>query len=660
MAQLVLGNPLLDGLNAEQAAAVTHIQGPLLVIAAPGSGKTSVLTRRIAHLIHQGVPAEQILAVTFTRKAAGEMSERLVALLQDKKLVKRMTICTFNSLGLKLLDGRYERLGFARKPHLLLETMQRAVFEVLRREHDAEDVPSGDLAAYITRAKSQLLDPTMVSRVSSDELEVKKARLYAAYEQRLRKQGLFDFDDQICLPIRLMERDPQSRAELQARYTHVLVDEFQDTNRAQYCLMRLLGAPQDNVFAVGDDAQGIYGFRAADLDNLLGFRRDYPHGHQIVLETNYRSTPPIVALANNLIKHNSRQIPKTIRAARKDGEAVTKMQCADSFDEARFVVNQIQALAGRGLPLDEIAVLYRTHAQAGLLIEALNVAKIPYTAKKSGHFFEHVAIQEVLGFLRLAMAPRPSQGQATLSPGGPARPDKGPHPLEQIALEQLLKRMGCQTETLTILRAASERNASSLFEAAELGDRLPLPTLAQRSAVRLTVGTIRSWRTDRRPVAELLLRILDDTKIRKNLERQRKEDARQKLDVLSTFHEQVRRWNPSTIAEVLKKVEDQLEPKERKRKEKAVQLLTIHGSKGLEWEAVFVIGLEEGTLPYQMAIEEGGISEERRLCYVAITRARKWLYISYGRERIRFGHRHDAIPSRFLREMSPQPADASE
>lgn len=661
MAQLLLGNPLLDGLNAEQVAAVTHVEGPLLVIAAPGSGKTSVLTRRIAHLILQGVPPEQILAVTFTRKAAGEMTERLVALLRDKKLVKRMTICTFNSLGLKLMEGRYERLGYARKPHLLLETTQRALFDVLRREHDAEDVPPGDLAAYITRAKSQLLDPTQVSRVSSDELEVKKARLYAAYEQRLRKQGLFDFDDQILLPVRLMEREPQSRAEIQARFAHVLVDEFQDTNRSQYRLMRLLGAPQDNVFAVGDDAQGIYGFRAADLDNLLGFRRDYPHGRQIVLETNYRSTPPIVSLANNLIKYNSRQIPKTIRAARPDSEPVTKMQCADSFEEARFVVTQIQALAGAGLPLDQIAVLYRTHAQSGLLIEALTTAKIPYTAKKSGHFFEHAAIQEVLGYLRLAMTPTARPAATAAEPGkATATPPRSPHPLEQIALEQLLKRLGCQTDTLTILRAAAERDASTLFEACEKADRLPLPTLAQRGAVRHTVGVVRAWRTERRPIADLLLKILDDTQIRKSLERQRKEEARQRLDVLATFHEQVRRWNPQSIGEVFKKVEEQLEPKERKRKDKAVQLLTIHGSKGLEWDAVFVVGLEEGTLPYQMAIDEGGITEERRLCYVAITRARKWLYLSYGRERIRFGHRRDAIPSRFLREMSGgQPASIS-
>ncbi|MBM3268686.1 MAG: UvrD-helicase domain-containing protein [Candidatus Sericytochromatia bacterium] len=640
MAQLLLGNPLLDGLNAEQAAAVTHGAGPVLVIAAPGSGKTTVLTRRIAFLILGGVPPERILAVTFTRKAAAEMKERLIALLRDRHLVGRLTICTFNSLGLKLLDGRYERLGFPRKPHMLVDSLQRSLFDVIRREVDAEEISAGDLAGYITRAKSNLLDPTQVSRVSSDEAEVKKARLYALYEQRLRKQGLMDFDDQIALPVRLIERDPASRAELQGRFSHILVDEFQDTNRAQYLLTRLLAAPEDNVFAVGDDAQGIYGFRAADLDNLLGFERDYPRGRRILLETNYRSTPPIVAMANHLIRCNSRQIPKTIRAAAAGGEPVTRIQCADSFDEARAVVDQVKLLAQAGVKLDQIAVLYRTHAQSGLVIEALATERIPYSAKKSGHFFEHPAIQEVLGYLRLVA------------------PSARGHAQETLALEQLFKRLGCTIDTLSLLRAAADKHHCSLFEAGERADQLPLPSLAQRGAVKHVVGMIKAWRADRRPVADVLLRILDDTQIRKSLERQKREEARQRLDVLATFHEQVNRWNLRTATEVFKMVEEHLEPRDKKskRKEPAVQLLTIHAAKGLEWDAVFVVGLEEGTLPYQMAIEEGAITEERRLCYVAITRARRYLYLSYGRERIRFGHRRDAIPSRFLREMSGQQA----
>ncbi|MBU6430441.1 MAG: UvrD-helicase domain-containing protein, partial [Cyanobacteria bacterium REEB65] len=371
MAQLFLGNPLLDGLNAEQCLAVSEIQGPLLVIAAPGSGKTLVLTRRIAYLVHQGVAPEQILAVTFTRKAAGEMAQRLQALLRDKHLVGRITIATYNSLGGKLLEGKYERLGFTAKPHLLLETSQRALFDVLRRDVHAEEVRRDELAQYISSAKSRMLGPEDVKTICADEAEVKMARLFRAYQGRLLRQNLYDFDDQILLPIRLMQSDPAARAEIQARWSHVMVDEFQDTNKAQYALTRLLAAPHDNLFAVGDDAQGIYGFRAADLDNLLSFERDYPKGQRVIMETNYRSTPPIVELANNLIRFNSRQISKTIRASARVGEPVLLTQMHDSFEEAQLVCKRIGELAAAGIPLDAVAVLYRTHAQSGLLVEAL-------------------------------------------------------------------------------------------------------------------------------------------------------------------------------------------------------------------------------------------------------------------------------------------------
>ncbi len=629
------GGPLLEGLNADQRAAVSHAYGPVLVIAAPGSGKTLVLTRRIAHLIQQGVPPDQILAVTFTRKAAQEMAERLLALLRDKYLVQKMTLCTFNALGGKLLEGRHEKVGFSAKPHLLLETTQRSLFDVLRRDAGAENVRADELARYISAAKSRLLGPDEVKRVSSDDAEVQMARLYRSYEGRLKRQNLYDFDDQILLPIRLMQQDANSRTEIQARYSHILVDEFQDTNRAQYTLTRLLAAPQNNLFAVGDDAQGIYGFRAADLDNLLCFERDYEGCRRIVMETNYRSTPPIVALANNLIRHNSRQIAKTIRAHARAGADVLITQAQDSFEEATGVTSRIVELAAAGMPLEEMAVLYRTHAQSGLIIEALSEAKIPYSAKKSGHFYENPAIQELLAYLRLAM-PRVQ-------------------PLADLGLEQLLKRFGVESNSLAILRAEAERSKSTLLEAAQQADSLPLPTLMQRAAIRHAMSLIASWRSDRRPVAALILKILDDTRLRKTLENKRGEEARVRLDVLSTFHDQVCRWQATGVGDVLRRVEETLKPDRKSRSKKAVQLMTIHASKGLEWDAVFVLGLEEGTLPYQMAIEEGGISEERRLCYVAITRARKHLQVSFSREKVRFGHRKDAIPSRFVREMREAP-----
>ncbi len=638
MSQLSLISPLLQGLNPEQEAAVTTINGPVLVIAAPGSGKTTVLTRRLAYLLENGVRPEQILAVTFTKKAATEMMQRVAKQIGSKDIAQRLTVATFNSLGLKLLEGNYRRLGFTvDKPHLLLETTQRSLFDVLLREHDAMDIKYEDLGAYISLAKATLADPRQVRRISADENDMRMADLYKAYQARLLQQNLIDFDDQIRLSVDLLLNDAAVRAKVQAQYTHVLVDEYQDTNKAQYTLLRLLAAPQNNLFAVGDDAQGIYGFRAADIDNILSFSRDYADARQIFLETNYRSTPGIVKLANNLIGFNAKQIAKTIKAARsKDGQRIRNLKVLDQFAEANEVVESIKVLLEEGTSPDEIAILYRTHAQSMTIITALNEAEIPFVVKKSKSFYDQAEIQDVLNYLRLA-TPKP-------------------HPLTEVAFESLIRRLGVSKDALSILKVEAERQGGSLWAAAMLVDRLPLQSLQQRNMLVHCVRMVQSWRHFRGPVAELVLKILADTKYRESLTGKRGEQARQKLDCLSTFHEQIVRWNPKGLYDLFNIIDQQMRPKKAKKSE-AVQLLTIHSSKGLEWDAVFVIGLEEATLPYQVAIDEGNLAEERRLCYVAITRARRFLQLSHCHERTNFGQKKSVVPSRFIDEMmSGKPA----
>lgn len=639
MSQLSFTNPLLDGLNPEQHDAVSTLNGPVQVIAAPGSGKTTVLTRRLAYLIQSGVRPENILAVTFTKKAATEMSGR-VAKLVGKETASKLTAATFNSLGLKLLEGRYERLGFTvPKPHLLLESTQRSIFDVLLREHAAEDIRYEDLAAYISWAKSTLTSPNQVKRISADPNEGRMAALYMAYQKRLLKQNLIDFDDQIRLSIDLLQLHDDVRAEIQAQFTHVLVDEYQDTNKAQYTLLRLLAAPQNNLFAVGDDAQGIYGFRAADLDNILSFNRDFPDAKTIFLAKNYRSAPAIVKLANRLISHNAKQIKKTIEACRpSQGQKVRQVQAPDQFAEAQEVVAQIKELILQGTPPEEIAVLYRTHAQSAIVIEALISEEIPYVVKSSGSFWEQAEIVDMLNFLRLAL--------------------HKPHPLADVAFENLLRRIGVSKESLSMLKVESEREEVSLWEAALRVQRIPLATLQQRSLVQHSVAMVMGWRKSGLKPADLTLKILHETGYKRSLEGMKGEKARQKLDTLSTLHEQIKRWNPESLYELFRQVENQTRPRKTKKTE-AVQLLSIHASKGLEWEAVFVIGMEEGTLPYQIALDEGELSEERRLCYVAITRAKRYLQLSYVRERKRFGQKQSMVPSRFLAEMTNVQAPAS-
>lgn len=633
MSQLMLANNLLAGLNAEQVQAVTTVDGPVLVIAAPGSGKTRVLTTRLAYLMNEGVAPEQLLAVTFTKKAADEMRCRLERLLGNKQLVARLDICTFNSLGLKLLAGHYGRLGYTtEKPHQLLEATQRAVFDSLLREHRALDIRFEDLAAYISRAKSVLMTPDQVKKISADEAESRIARLYGAYQQKLLKSNLLDFDDQIMLPVRLMQEHSDVREAIQARYSHLLVDEYQDTNRAQDVLLGLLAAPRNNLFVVGDDAQGIYGFRAAQLDNILNYNRHYPGAVRVLLETNYRSAPQIVRLANQLIRHNSGQIAKEIRAARgPEGAQVQQLQANDNFEEAETIAKRVKDLIAAGVPPQEIAVLYRVHAHAAFVAEQLIAEQVPFTIKKSGSFWDQQPIQDMLAYLRLAAAK--------------------PHPLADLALETLLRRLGVMADSLGLLKVDAERSGDTLWEACTRVDRIPLPSLQQKNGVKQAIAMALAWRGFRKSVPELYLHVLEQTRMRGELENKRGEGARQKLDCLSALYDQIKRWEPRTLSELFHKVDQQQRPPTN-RKQQAVQLLTIHASKGLEWEAVFLIGMEEGSLPYQLAIDDGDLSEERRLCYVAITRAKRYLMVSHARQKSRFGQKKDAMPSRFLAEMA--------
>ncbi|MDB5099482.1 MAG: pcrA [Cyanobacteria bacterium RYN_339] len=628
-------NPLLHGLNEAQRLAVQTIDGPVLVVAAPGSGKTTVLTNRVAHMLQSGIAPERVMAVTFTKKAATEMQDRIAKKVGGKALAEKITIGTFHSICLRLLDGHYKLLGYPteKQPHLVMPGVQRAIFELLLRENHMEDVRFDDLAAFISRAKSMLVFPAAIKRQSADPAEVRYAHLYGAYQSRLEKQNLIDFDDQLCLAVRLLAEQPAIAADVRKRYTHILVDEYQDTNRAQYELLKLLASPRNNLFAVGDDAQGIYGFRAADLNNILNFKKDYQGTKDILLETNYRSTPQIVALANNLISHNSHQIDKTIRAANaSDPKSVLTVQFQDNFAEADQIGERILEHIRNGVNPEEIANLYRTHAQAIPFMDALSTREIPFTVKKSDSFYERLEIAETLAYMRLAQ--------------------RGRHPLVELALEKLLGKLGLAREALAMLKVEAERQETDLMSVCWQVDQVPLPTLAQKGLVKHVLNMIRGWQNWQGPIADLYKAVLDQTHYRQKLEKKKGEDNSQKMDCLGAMYEQIKRWEPKDVRELFQRIDQATKPHKKDKRTGAVQLLTIHGSKGLEWDAVFVIGLEEGVLPYQVALDEGELAEERRLCYVAITRARKHLQLSYGRERSTFGKAKDATPSRFMNEMT--------
>ncbi|MEB3195917.1 MAG: ATP-dependent helicase [Candidatus Sericytochromatia bacterium] len=627
-------NPLLANLNAEQRVAVTELDGPVLVVAAPGSGKTTVLTNRVAYMLEQGIAPDAILAVTFTKKAATEMAERVSKAVGSKAIAERLTIGTFHSICLRLLDGHYDKLGYAtaKAPALVTPAVQRTIFELIAREQSFADIKFDQLAMFISRAKCTLVSAEAIKRHSSDPDEVRYAHLYGAYQKRLVRQNLMDFDDQIGLAVRLLETDATVAAALQARYTHVLVDEYQDTNRAQYELLKLLAGARRNLFAVGDDAQGIYGFRAADLNNILNFQRDYPGTRQLFLETNYRSTPQIVSLANSLIAHNAGRIEKTIKAARPAGrDSVNIAQYADNFAEAEAVAERIAEHIRGGVIPDEIAILIRTHAQGMPLLDALAQREIPFTVKKSSSFYEQAEVAETLSYLRLSMRSR--------------------HALADLAMERLLIKLGLTKDALAMIKVEAERQQTDFVSACHQVDAIPLPTLAQKGLIKHVLAMIHGWQRFEGSVAELYHQIISQTQYKAKLEKGKGQGDAQRLDCLAAMHAQIKRWEPKNVRELFSRIETATQPPKGNRRTGAVQIMTVHASKGLEWDAVFVVGVEEGVLPYQTALDDGDLSEERRLCYVAITRARRYLHLSYGRERQRFGNAKDVSPSRFLNEM---------
>jgi DNA helicase-2/ATP-dependent DNA helicase PcrA len=429
-----------------------------------------------------------------------------------------------------------------------------------------------------------------------------------------------------------LEEQPEIAKAVHGRYTHLLVDEYQDTNKAQYELLRLLAHPRKNLFAVGDDAQGIYGFRAADINNILNFKQDYPATTQLFLETNYRSTPQIVALANALISHNAGRIDKTIKPHRRsDPASVLTVQFADNFVEAEQVGDRIKELIMGGTIPDEIAILMRTHAQGMPLMDALAQREIPFTVKKSGSFYEQAEIAETLSYMRLTL--------------------RGRHPLADLAIEKLLAKLGLAREALAMLKVEAERQNTDLMSVCWQVESVPLPTLAQKGLVKHVLAMISGWQRFSGSVADLYYQIISQTQYKAKLEKGKGAGDAQKLDCLAAMHAQIKRWDPKDVRDLFNRIELSMKPPKGNKRTGEVQIMTIHASKGLEWDAVFCVGLEEGILPYQTALDDGDLAEERRLCYVAITRARTYLHMSYGRERQRFGSAKDVTPSRFIHDM---------
>ncbi|MDQ7848987.1 MAG: DNA helicase PcrA [Armatimonadota bacterium] len=630
---------LLEQLNPPQRAAVEHGGGPLLILAGAGSGKTRVLAYRIAYLIRvRGARPQQILAVTFTNKAAREMLDRVERLLGGP-VARGMWIGTFHHICSRILRRHGERIGIPRNFVIYDTEDQRTLLREVLADLGMEEqrFPPEVVHALIGRAKDEGLGPADYAARAENFFQEAVARAYRGYQASLRQRGALDFDDLLLEALRLFEEAPEVASEYQERFRHILVDEYQDTNRVQYRLVAALAARHRNLCVVGDDDQSIYRWRGADIRNILDFERDYPDATVIKLEQNYRSTKRILAGAWEVIQHNPHRHQKRLWTDNPEGEPIALYEAFDGHDEARFVVETIRHHHEEGRAYREMVVLYRTNAQSRLFEEQLLRAGIPYQVVGGVRFYERREVKDILAYLRLAH-----------------------NPLDMGSLRRVVNvpRRGIGEITLGRLEAFAAQRGMSLLEAMASSEALAeLPRAAAR-AVGDFVGLVERLRdrAARLPASDLIEQTIAESGYREMLEREGTEEAYSRLENLRELVTVAREFAATSGEESLEAFLQHLalitDIDTWQEQADRVSLMTLHSAKGLEFPVVFLAGMEEGLFPHARTIEEeGGLEEERRLCYVGMTRAKERLYITYARQRMVFGAVRPSIPSRFVEEI---------
>jgi DNA helicase-2/ATP-dependent DNA helicase PcrA len=635
----------LAKLNPAQREAVLHFEGPILVLAGAGSGKTRVLTTRIARLIeHHGVDPSHILAVTFTNKAAGEMRERIAKLIGE--MPTGMWVGTFHAIGARMLRREASLVGRTASFTIYDEDDSlAAVRRIMDRLRISTKTWSPKaLRSAISGAKNALVSPEEYAKLAMDPLSKAASLVYDQWERTLRDANAVDFDDLLVLPVRVLQQNPDRVTAYRERFRFLLVDEYQDTNRAQYEFVKLLAGSDGNVLVVGDDDQSIYGWRGADIRNILDFERDFPTAAVVRLEDNYRSTPQVLDLANAVISANTGRRGKTLRATLPSGDAVTQVATLDERDEAEFVAEEIVTLSSGARALDyrEIAILYRTNSQSRALEESLRKRAIPYRLVGAVRFYDRREIRDLMSylklianpaddeaFLRAVSVPRRGLGDATLETlSGIAR--EAGRPMLEIAAD---------SARLASLRPAA-RQALADFSALILRQRENAKDSAVDELLRNVIEEIRFADHLKAEGPEGMERIENVKELIAGAsEIVADEGGELGLTPLDHFLQ-----HASLITDV-----DRQNPNAD-----AVTMMTLHNAKGLEFPAVFITGLEDGLFPLRRAQDEPDqMEEERRLFYVGITRAMRTLYLSHARSRRRNGETMQCIPSSFLQPIPP-------
>ncbi|MEX2623717.1 MAG: DNA helicase PcrA [Acidimicrobiia bacterium] len=649
---LLVDSPLLTELNPSQREAVAATEGPVLVVAGAGSGKTRVLTYRIAHLIRDlGVPPEGLLAITFTNKAADEMRSRVARLVG--RATRSMWVSTFHSACVRILRREAPRLGYRSGFTIYDEDDSLRLLTICVRDLDLDPkrFPPKAIKAAVSKAKNELIDYEAFASSGDGFYHEQVADVYRLYQQRLLEASAMDFDDLLMVTVELFGAFPEVLAHYQERFRYILVDEYQDTNRAQYILVRRLSEQHRNLCVVGDGDQSIYRWRGADVRNINDFEKDYPDARVVILDQNYRSTENILNAANAVIAHNPRRTPKRLWSDRGAGQLIVRFEGEDEHDEAGFVADEIERLTEQGFNMSDVAVFYRTNAQSRVMEDVFMRRGVPYVVVGSVKFYERKEIKDALAYLRSIV-----------------------NPDDAVALKRIINepKRGIGDTTIAHLDRFSQDNHLSfgdgMRKAGEIGQ---LTARAQRQILEF-VGLLDllNMKADAAGIAGALDAVLHDTGIMAALEAERTiealgrvENLRELLSVASEFESSNQgavingqEWdslpNLARVELFLETVSLQNETDELEEGAGAVTLMTLHNAKGLEFPAVFLVGMEDGVFPHMRTLgDPDELEEERRLCYVGITRAQDRLYLTSAWSRMLFGGTNYNPPSRFLKEV---------
>ncbi len=621
----------INDLNDKQQEAVIHDKGPMLVLAGAGSGKTKVLTSRIANLIDKGVSPANILAITFTNKAAKEMKERVRRIIGND--ANYIQISTFHSLGLKIIKENYEFLGYQKNFIILDSDDTLTVVKKLMKDLNMNPkfYSARDIRNKISSAKNELITPNEFKKI---EFDYKVVELYKQYCDKLKKGNSVDFDDLLLLPIKLFKESTNILTNYQERYKYILIDEYQDTNEAQYIFSKMLASKYKNIFVVGDNDQAIYAFRGANFRNILNFEKDYPDCKIILLEENYRSTQTILNAANSVIKHNKQRKDKKLWSNNDIGNKVKYIKTDDEKSEGDFVTKEIKELINDNkTTYDDIAVLYRTNAQSRAIEEAMLKANIPYKIIGSFYFYNRKEIKDLLCYLRLINNPN-----------------------DDTSLTRVINvpKRGIGDKTIGNITAVAEKENTSMFDAIKRGKELIFKEIIlslQESCKNLSL-------------TEMVDEILDKSGIKEELLKEKTLESEIRLENLEEFKSITKNYEDEygeiSLDDFLNEISLVSDVTEHTDGTNKVSLMTVHAVKGLEFDYVFVIGMEEGIFPHYNSINEGtndAIEEERRLCYVAITRAKKDLWLINCKKRLLYGQNQVNAPSRFIDEIDPKYLD---